>query len=168
MAPHPPLFLDEECDVVIEAERAGVLLDNGLTALERRKELYLGQAECVTRFMVEFASHAEANDVVVFVADHGSDSRNQLQKSGSDWSEEDTFERLSVLVAVRAGNACALDETTLLPNLMREVLDCVAGQDGNSDIEARMFAGGLRLGGEPDHFDELTESEVEAMKGGVE
>jgi hypothetical protein len=162
MAPHPPLFLDENCEVVFDLERAGVLLNNGFTDSDRRKELYLDQAECVTSFMLDFASRATSDDVVIFVADHGSDSTNQLLRPGSEWTEEDSYERLSVLAAVRAGS-CQLNEPIFLPNLIRAVLDCVAGEPPTPAVEDRMFAGQLKLGPEPSHLVELTESEVAAI-----
>jgi hypothetical protein len=164
MAPHPPLFLDENCDVVFDLERAGVLLNNGFAEIEQRKDLYLSQAECVTSFMLDFASRAASDDVVVFVADHGSDSTNQLVRPGSEWTEEDSRERLSVLAAIRAGS-CEFTEPIFLPNLMRAVLDCVAAEPPTPAVEDRMFAGQLKLGPEPSHFVELTEPEVAAITG---
>ena len=165
MAPHPPLYLTGDCQIANDAERAGVLLDNGRTDLQRRKELYLEQAECVTEFLVEFTSRADANDVLIFVADHGSDSTNQLIKPGTQWTEADTRERLSSMVAVRAGRHCDLGETVVLPNIVRAVLDCVALETPTPQVEVRMFSGGLRLGGETDTLEELTPSDVERIVG---
>ena len=165
MAPHPPMFLNADCEVIYERGRAGVLFPNNNTDLEQRKRFYLEQAECVSAFMIDFASRVDVDDVVVFVADHGSDSRNQLIRPGSDWTTDDSIERLSVLVAVRAGTPCNLGQTVLLPNLMRRILDCIGGNPPTKPLETRMFVGGLRLGTDVQHFVELSPEDIGAIIG---
>ena len=165
MAPHPPMFLNAECEVIYERGRAGVRIPSTNTDLEQRKRFYLEQTECVTGFMIDFASRVDVDDVVVFVADHGSDSQNQLIRPGSDWSKNDSIERLSVLVAVRAGTPCNLGETVLLPNLMRTILDCVDGNPPSKPVEKRMFVGGLRIGTDVQHFVELSPGDIAAIVG---
>jgi hypothetical protein len=160
MAPHPPFFLTSDCTVRYERDRAGGRLDNGFTDVSHRKDLYREQAACVTDFMVEMASATDPDDVVVFVSDHGSDAHDQLLKPGLEWTTDDSLERLSALVAVRA-EGCAIEDTAVIPNLMRTVLGCLAGESGTAEpVDVRMFKGTLRLNGLPTHLEELERVEV--------
>jgi len=164
MAPHPPFFLTDDCSVENEMERAGGRLDNRFTDLSRRKDLYLNQAECVADFIVEFAVATDPNDVVVVISDHGSDSRDQLLRPGSQWTLDDIYERLSVLMAVRTPSDCDLGDTVVIPDLMRAVLACLGhGAAPTPPIEPRMFSGTLRLDGEPNHLEELEPGEVDSI-----
>ena len=75
--------------------------------------------------MHELVDRVRDEDVVIFVADHGTDRRGQLFIDPDSWTEEELTERMSVFVAVRTPTPCPLDDDVHLPNVMRRVLSCL-------------------------------------------
>lgn len=138
MAPHPPLFLNADCDHHYDNELSGLFLVRGGDDVDRRREAYIEQARCVDGFLIELADLVDDGAVMVYVADHGTDSRLQLVTHPADWDTEGVRERLNILMAVRAGEGCSIGDPVLLPNLMRRVLSCLS-QDPVPDLEPRMF-----------------------------
>ncbi len=86
MAPHAPFFLDERCDVRYEPGASGVEFLRAGVNDQVREALYLEQAACLDRFMFDIADTVPTNAVLVFIADHGTDSRRQLIRQPTDWS----------------------------------------------------------------------------------
>jgi len=125
LAPHPPLMLDASCSVVLQEERSGYYFPRPNVSEEDRSEYLKEQVSCVTRFMHELVDSVRDEDVVIFVADHGTDRRGQLFKDPDSWTEEDITERMSTFVAVRTPTPCPFDDDVHLPNVMRRVLSCL-------------------------------------------
>ncbi len=147
MAPHPPFFLNRECETSYAPELSGVTFLSSRDEFEQREEAYLEQAYCIDGFMASFADSLSSSAVVVFVADHGTDRRNQLAQHPGDWDFEEIQERLNVLLAVRAPG-CTVGDTVILPDLFRRILSCLAIED-LPDLEPAMFAhAGIRIDGE--------------------
>ena len=106
--------------------------------LHERKAAYLEQAGCIDDFLVSFADSISSSAVIVFVADHGTDMRNQLGRHPEDWHLEDSRERFNVLLSVRAPG-CTLGDAMILPNVFRRIPSCLA-DDNVDDLEPEMFA----------------------------
>jgi hypothetical protein len=138
LAPHPPLMLESDCSVVVEDQRAGYFFPRAGVSDDARSEFLVKQIKCVVHFMSEVVNNVDADDVVIFVADHGTDRRGQLAKEPSSWTEDELMERLNVLVAVRTPMDCPLDDDVHLPNVMRQVLSCL-GSASIPDIDERTY-----------------------------
>ena len=142
LAPHPPFYLNSSCDRVITDERSGFWHNKlGLATSERNR--YLGeQMECVNDFMLRLATAVEPDDVVVFVGDHGTDSRYQLFRGTEEWGDDGLTERMNVMLAVRSGNGCAIADHIMVPNVMRQVLTCHS-ELLLPNLEARMWGSAM-------------------------
>lgn len=138
LAPHPPLMLESDCSVVVDEQRAGYFFPRAGVSDDARSEFLLEQTECVVHFMSEVVDNVDPDDVVIFVADHGTDRRGQLAKEPSTWTEEELVERLNVLVAVRTPMDCPIDDDVHLPNVMRQVLSCM-GSTSIPDIDEQTY-----------------------------
>ena len=75
---------------------------------------------------------------MIFTGDHGTDRRAQLSTPPDEWGREATVERMNVMVAARTAVGCSIGDPIMVPNLMRRVLSCYAGDDV-SDNPNRMF-----------------------------
>ena len=155
IAPHPPFFLDPDCATEVTAERLGdSFLREGVDR-SLREDLFLGQVACVDSFMTDVAAAADPDDVVVFVADHGTDRRKHLLDQGVADARA-LVERMNVFVAARLPADCQLPGELLTVNLMRLVLSCYT----HSPIELlspRMFLPGQL---------EVTRAEIERLMSG--
>lgn len=134
MAPHIPFFLDAECNVEYSPGRATF---TQAEAEPLGSSPYEEQAACVDGFIVDLADAIPPDAIVVFVSDHGTDSRHQLRRLPAEWSYDDIRERFDALVAVRAGD-CEIGDALVIPNLMRRVLSCIA-EDPILDLEDRLY-----------------------------
>ena len=138
IAPHPPFFLDENCQRAISLSRGGpALYFEGVPKLER-ETYFADQMACVDRFMIELADVIDSDAVVVFVADHGTARYRQLNIPPEAWEYLHFVERLNVFVSVRIADGCEIGEVVIVPNLLRRVLTCYS-DDVVSDIQTRMF-----------------------------
>lgn len=124
VAPHPPFFLDSMCQRDVTYARSGITFYLSGVTNEERERHFLDQASCLNRFMLAFADAIEEDDVVVFVADHGTDRRFQLDIPGEEWGHEELVERMNVLAAMRVAEDCSIGDRFVTANLMRRVLDC--------------------------------------------
>ena len=147
LAPHPPFFLDDRCNRVVDANRETPFVTS------RTKGYFLEQVACVDSFMVRLSEVAGPDTVVVFVSDHGTASRHQLNTPGDLWSRDDLTERMNVLTAVRLDNDCTIGDGLVTPNLMRRVLSCYTTRP-IPELRSRMFKVGLV---------EVPETEVEEL-----
>lgn len=124
VAPHPPFFLDAMCQKDVTYARSGITFYLSGVPNDERVSHFLDQAGCLDRFMLDFADLVEGDDVVVFVADHGTDRRFQLDMAGEEWGHEELVERMNVLAAVRSVPGCSVGDGLLTANLLRRVLGC--------------------------------------------
>ena len=138
MAPHPPFFLDQQCQTVYSDSMSGVSFARASDDMASRRGAYLAQASCLNDFMVDLSDRLDPDDVVVFVADHGSDGRNQLIRDPASWTDEDLVERYNVFLAVRDGKGCSVGSPVVLPNIFRRVLSCLSDEK-LPDLAPRML-----------------------------
>lgn len=155
MAPHPPFLLGSDCDLVYEDARSGVTFQRTGVSPEQREEFLEDQMACTERFVIDLAGKVDTRSVLVLLSDHGTDRRNQLERSADDWESADIVERMNALVAVKGLSSCPFHEPILVPNVMSHVLSCL------SDDEIRPVEPRFHLG--PGH--ELTEDEFRQRSG---
>jgi hypothetical protein len=142
--PHPPMFLDRDCELRVDEDLSGMtLLRSGDTAelLERRKEAWIDQVECTNGVMLDYLSRVDDDEIILIVSDHGPDSTFAV---AGDLDRDQLNERLSNLTAARLPQGCRgrLPEDIQLQNLFRVVLGCLAGRD-IALLENRTFAAGF-------------------------
>lgn len=139
MAPHPPFFLDQECDVVFEERRSGVQFARSGVSFDARASFFDEQANCIDNFMLSLGGLIDDETVVIFVADHGTDSRNQLISSSSNWGPDEVDERMRVFLAMSEAG-CDFQDGIVLPEVLAMVLECISGVE-QGHIEQRIFIG---------------------------
>lgn len=149
VAPHPPPFITERCEVEVTPERISVAAGPWGVPMELWEPPYLEQVACVDRFVAELADRIPADSITVVVSDHGTDRRGQSRPEVS-WSDESVIERLNILVAVRAGSDCSVGDPVVLPNVLRRVLSCLT-EEPIHDLADRLFVG---------NSEELAEADV--------
>jgi hypothetical protein len=137
MAPHPPFFLDQECDVVFEERRSGVQFVRSGVDFDARASFFDEQANCIDNFMLSLGGLIDEETVVIFVADHGTDSRNQLNLSSTDWGQNEIDERMRVFLAM-SDLGCDFRDGIVLPEVLARLLECMSGVD-LGHIEQRIF-----------------------------
>ena len=138
MAPHPPFFMDASCDTSYSLDHSGVTFGKDGVDTALREEGYLTQAACIDAFMSSLADRLPPQTLIVFMADHGTDSRIQLAQHPSMWDESEVAERFNILLAVRSGEDCDVGDRVLAPNLFRRLLSCL-GEEDIDDLVPRMF-----------------------------
>ena len=164
LAPHPPLFLDAECNVVFEYWRVGNSVYAGDEIVEERQDALVDQSECVADFEDQFFMTVSNDSVVIFVSDHGGDSLGQMSKADRIWDQADIVERLNVHFTVRTPMGCTFGMDVLLTEVLRDLLWCLADAEPSSGhLDARMFTAS-RIEGTTDYeLDELTSNEMESV-----
>jgi hypothetical protein len=164
LAPHPPLFLDGECDVVFEYWRVGNSVYAGDEIVDERQDALIDQSECVSDFEDRFFMDASKGSVVMFLSDHGGDSLGQMSKADRVWDDADMVERLNVHFAIRTPIECSFGAAVLLPEILRDLLWCLAGTEPRSEhLDARMFSASRIQGTSDYELEELTSSEMESI-----
>ncbi len=138
IAPHPPMFLDGSCQRQVTGRRSGPGFAAPGIPIELRREFFEEQMACLNRFMLDLAARIEPDDVIIFVGDHGSDSRRQFLVASDKWSPEAVTERMNVLLAVRMASECPLSDELVVPNVLREVLSCYSEKTLHT-VEHRMY-----------------------------
>jgi hypothetical protein len=132
--PHPPLFLDSNCEVRIDDRLDGRLLNDGTfeaNEIDVRKEGWVEQVRCANKTVLEFLDQLGEDAVVVITSDHGPDSAFIIDTSDPrDLTPDRLGERLPNLTSVRLPGSCddALPEDIHTVNLMRVVLGCLSDQ----------------------------------------
>jgi len=164
LAPHPPLFLDAECNIVFEYWRVGNSVYAGDEIVEERQDALIEQSKCVADFEDEFFMTVPDDSVVIFLSDHGGDSLGQMSKAARIWDQPDIVERLNVHFAARVPLECTFGEDVLLTEVLRELLWCLADAEPSSrHLDAKMFTAS-RIEGTTDYeLDELTPEEMESV-----
>jgi len=160
MAPHPPFFLDPTCETIYSRDRSGVLFSRRADDVDNRRHAYLEQTMCLNDFMIDLSDNLDPSAVVIFVADHGTDQRNQLARDPSSWSHEDLIERFNIFLAVRGEADCSVGDRVVSPNIFRRLLSCMS-EETLEDREPRVFKyGGITVVGKPSPVIEVDRDEV--------
>jgi hypothetical protein len=150
LAPHPPLFMDDNCEIDARAGFKGfTIYQPGMTTsdLEEARKAYANQVRCVNEMLLQVAETADATDsMVVMFGDHGPDSLGQLFIPGADWDEAQRFERLSSFLATRVP-ACDMSSPRALVNVGRRLMSCISTNE-LADLPVRAFEGRPGSGGE--------------------
>jgi len=152
IAPHPPFYLDKECDRIVDPDR------NPPFVTEGTKPFFLEQMGCIDSFMLKLADAVGPETVVVFVADHGTAGRHQMNTEATKWDHDDLAERMNVFTAIKVGDDCDIGDRLLNPNVMRRVLSCL-NSGPLPDLGNRMFKPGVI---------EVAHAEVESLLGDVD
>lgn len=134
LAPHPPFFLDERCELAVDRTRAESSL-NPMFATELSDGWFLQQTECVDSFIRELGESTDDDDVVIVLGDHGT-RRHSIPANGARPEDEAVLELMNVFLAVRLG--CELTDPILTSDLMRQVFSCLA-TDSLEPVPERMF-----------------------------
>ncbi|HEU4320758.1 MAG TPA: sulfatase-like hydrolase/transferase [Acidimicrobiia bacterium] len=139
LAPHPPFYLDAQCQVVASDSRFDLSFAEE-AVVPARDDLFAEQAACVDEFMLDLASTAGEGDVVILTADHGMRRHHEPEPSGRP-SDETLLELMNVFVAVRANPGCGLTDPMVTPDLMRQIFSCYAAEPLDP-VPQRMFVDG--------------------------
>jgi len=143
LAPHPPLFLDSDCQVSSDRRNLDGI-DMGMAGVSPetarlRLEGYANQVQCVNGFVRELAAAVSGTDSLVFITgDHGSDVMSQFSTEPEQWSDPQVLERMSVFVAVKAPQECEIESPLVTAALFRSLISCAGGLDLDP-IEDRSF-----------------------------
>lgn len=143
MAPHPPLFMDAQCDLVSEDRRIdGNFVEiTGLDGAEAKARIdgYVEQVRCVDSLVRRLTASIAGTDSVAFISgDHGSDALSQLSVAPAQWSEPQLIERMSTFTAVKAPPACDSQTSIVTIAIFRDLISCSTGLD-LKPIETQAF-----------------------------
>ncbi|MGH8925891.1 MAG: hypothetical protein ACRDWA_14835 [Acidimicrobiia bacterium] len=129
--PHPPIQLDDDCNLVIDPGLQGQVLGvPGMSTATRqfREAGYRGQRACINEMVLSTIADLPSDASVVITADHGTDFLGQLVKEPKDWSAADIEERFRIFHAARLPNPCGLPVERDLVNLVRAEVSCIASE----------------------------------------
>jgi hypothetical protein len=132
LAPHPPLFLNSDCEMNPSKAMSGfAIAEPKMSPAEvaRRRLAYVDQVECVNQVILKaFESVAESADVLLVFGDHGPDSGAQLFVDATAWTDAQKNERFGVLFA-GLHEGCDYSEIGTLVNAGRQMLSCLSDAD---------------------------------------
>ncbi len=128
--PHPPFYLDADCDVDVREGFGGPTMTWEVTSeehLELRKDAYIEQLRCANAVIEDFLTQLSGEEIVIITADHGPDSEGTLGADVSSWTETQLWERLATMTALRLPASCdsEVPEDLDLVNLLRIALSCI-------------------------------------------
>ncbi len=130
LAPHPPLFLNSECEADRGVELGGFSITYpGISESENqaRRDAYVSQVECVNGVVLDVADMAiEWGANLVFLGDHGPDGQAQLFVNGGDWTQSQIAERLGTFAATYTPD-CEVELAASIVDLLPPVLRCLGG-----------------------------------------
>lgn len=161
LLPHPPLMLDENCVLTYDYWRAGNSIYAGEAILDARQQAFLDQARCVADFEAELFGLLPDDAVVMFFSDHGGDSLGQMSTYGHTWSMDDVIERMNAHLAFRSPIPCLLEPPVLLPEILHDLLWCLAGEESPELREGSRIHTASRIPGTA--FYELSELSQDRM-----
>jgi hypothetical protein len=148
--PHPPLYLDRQCNVRLDPDLGGsVMIQDDLPAeaVTKRHQAWVEQLECANRATLDFLTQVNDDAVVIVTSDHGSDSSYRLFGEVTDYTDDDLIERFSILAAARLPAACrnVTPADVSLVNLFRYVFACLADETPDPLPDRKFLAsfGGL-------------------------
>lgn len=163
--PHPPMFLDGQCDLHVSEDRNGVLLQRPGIDLAVRKAAYLEQADCVDRFVAGLSEELGSDVVLILTGDHGSDSYLQMDTNPADWSVDAIRERMNVMFAFKGPKGCRPSDPVFLPMVLQELLECLSGTS-LEPLPERMFRyANVEIDGGPSPVIEVDPGLVEDFLG---
>lgn len=126
LAPHPPLFLDAQCE-----ERSDPRLDDVVMGtpsrrpiIGRLRALYVEQLRCVNARLTRFLRTVDPRSVILLTADHGPASLEQLWTDIDRWSADQRAERFSIFTAYRVPEGCDREPPASVVNAFRFLLGC--------------------------------------------
>jgi hypothetical protein len=129
LIPHPPLFLDGDCDLRFMPELDGMNIGTGSESPDKRRarlEAYTDQISCVNRAVLETVGNPGIDGAIVaLVGDHGTDAQGQLVTQVSEWDDSMISERMHTFMAVRG---CDGDMPSSNINILRFVSSCAFDQ----------------------------------------
>jgi hypothetical protein len=167
LAPHPPLFLDENCDFVYQYRLSGNSVFVGEWLLDQRQKAFVSQARCVASFENKLFESVPDDAVLILFSDHGGDSLGQLAKENHVWSRTEVIERLNVHLAIRTPAECRLEPVVMLPDVLRGISSCLAGGEGQGTTQPpRMFTASLVPGKIEHVLHEVSQQTVSELLSG--
>jgi hypothetical protein len=128
--PHPPLFLDSQCEPRAHHNLSGQLinfLSMSPEIVELRKQAYVDQVKCANSTVTAFLDQLEGDEIVIITADHGPDSNGLLNADPATWTDGQLHERLATFAAMKLPAACdsGIDPNLQLVNVFRVVFNCI-------------------------------------------
>jgi len=132
LAPHPPLFLAENCEFRPSASLSGFSLGHprmNESDLVARRNAYLEQIACVNQHLAEASGIIDdAGAVGLFLGDHGSDLGYQLYTHSDNWTDAEKAERYGVMFAAHHPG-CEYTSVSTLVNVGRRLVECLSGAE---------------------------------------
>ena len=129
LLPHPPYFLDGNCEIRLSSDLGGTRSDRGLSTevVSARRAGYVEQLECSNKVVTQFIDQIDPDSMVILAGDHGPESFGQLVADVPRWSDIEIYERSGVLTAIRAPAGCqlSLPDDHHLVNTFRIALSCL-------------------------------------------
>lgn len=145
--PHPPLYLDSNCDVRLDPELGGRIMNDGEMSagqLDRRVNAWVEQVECANYTIERLLDQLDEESVVVVVSDHGPDLHFTLEPNPADITQNGLAERFPNLTAVRLPEQCrgSLPDDVDTVNTFRTIVGCLSGEPLET-IETQTFVAGF-------------------------
>jgi hypothetical protein len=147
LIPHPPLFLDDACQVAFdESLGRDTIWDPGralsaeeLTTLRRS---YVEQVQCTNQTILGLVDQLSTDSVVIITADHGPDSLGPLDNPAS-WTDDQLKERFGIFSAIRLPTQCRnqSDRSADVVNTFRRTFSCLSGSMIESVAEQHYVTG---------------------------
>lgn len=128
LIPHAPLHVKDDCSIDGRPELGALNIYAPWilgASLETRKAAYIEQLECFNRMVLELIDALPADTVIVLISDHGPDSHGQLTTRTTEWGEEDVYERMSTLTAIRLPGPCRQLDEAYGVDIFTVVLNCL-------------------------------------------
>ena len=168
IAPHPPLFMNSECDLVSEARRLdsefGEITGLDTAEAKARIEGYVEQVRCVDGFTRRFTASIAGTDSVAFISgDHGSDALSQLSTAPTQWSEPQLLDRMSAFVAVKAPPGCDSHTSIVTLAIFRNLISCATGLDLMPIDTRAVVVSRAEVDGHPAQMRFIDENEVRRL-----
>lgn len=139
MLPHPPFFVNHECNVRYDHAFSEFRFQRQSVGFSTRADGYEAQILCVERFMRAFLKSLDDSSVVIFLGDHGTDSRNQVDLAPERWLLADLVERFNIGLWIRTPG-CDIDDTPIvIPNVMKHVFSCLGHGTALQLLPSKMF-----------------------------
>jgi hypothetical protein len=130
MLPHPPLRINEVCELEMTPSLGGRTVSSPELSREELRErmaAYVEATECVGATLSDLIQDVGDRAVVVALGDHGPDSQAQLHLIPDAWGPNHVRERLGVLFVTNA--TCQLKGVNSLVNVGRWLLGCMSHEE---------------------------------------
>ena len=142
LIPHPPLFLDVNCEPrtgdLYAQRRLNSYPPLPPTVVEVRKTAYVDQVVCTNTMIQALVDAVPQDAVMLIMSDHGPDSRSQIALPAETWNAAARTERFGNLVALRTPCNDQADSDIDAVNVLRFSLRCVFDAD-LPDLDGRYF-----------------------------